>query len=178
VSLFFIPNESYADTFGYTTRGVSVINLENYIRGGGFGISANGTGISITILVDGTGTAQTEKGNIYNTDNTPLTNGQTNQITTGGSGPRTDVMNFTSAPTFVNGTTYLIEGWSNNAINGKSLAYDTATGEGRTQSAAYGTWPNPLVPVSGNERYSIYVTYTPSGGGAAPIYDEIIWFEE
>src|SRR3990167_3079672 len=85
---------------------------------------------------------------------------------------------FSSPPSVINATNYWLAMFGGESSAEKlSIRYDTGTdGDSDQQSIAYAfpsppSAPNPWVPSNTliNRKYSIYATYTPSGGGATPI---------
>jgi hypothetical protein len=155
------------DTFGYTTKGASTASaLENYITGGTFTCPSDGTGSSITAFINGDGTTQTYKYNLYIASNL-ANNGATNQGTYDGASSASGyTQNFINAPSLISGTDYIISAWANSATGTCTICSDAATGARRYRSQSYGAWPNPISWIGdvSNSKVSIYVTYTPAAG--------------
>ena len=166
-------------TFGYGTQGGSYIGLSfggiSYIRGALF-TGVAGTGTNIIAYISPTASIEVAKNYKYavyvHGDLSLLTNGITNEGTyaiSEAEGWKT--LNFTSAPTFT-AVDYLLAGWSSPGIASGdpelNIAYDTGdANQGHTRQQDYvANWPNPLtVDSHDTNKYSIYATYTPGGGG-------------
>ncbi len=158
-------------TFGYTGAGASTVTVEDNIRMGRFQISENGTGVSITALIDVTTAAKNMKANVYqdetgetDVDVAVLANGETEQISVGTGASQSITFNYNAAPTFVSGTFYRISLWSVAAGGNGLVHFDSAIAGADAYSRAltYGAWPNPSGTLTNTDqaRLSIYTTYT------------------
>lgn len=152
-------------TFGYGTMGASSANAGNIILILPATTASDAGGKSLTYIAFGTRSQSTSpvaiKGNIYDTSNVPITNGQTNSLTAPYANLGFNDLGFPTSPTLAASTAYQLCVWS--SVSGKfqaQPAFDTgASGIGASQSLTFGTWPNPLVPVNTTSRYSIYGIY-------------------
>jgi len=150
--------------FGYDTAGTAgSVSIKDNIVGSVFTGSA-GTGSSISARMIVYYAQDAPKFNLYQHSNlAQVTNGTTDVLNSQESTETWVTLDFTSAPTLT-AQDYIICAWSDLYSTYPSstiLKYDSGdTNQGHTQSLSYGTWPNPLVPVHNNNKYSIYVTYT------------------
>jgi len=150
------------DTFGYTTQGGSSTYGTNKRIGCRFTSSGSGTGASISWANNYSFSTGHVKCCLYESDLDKVTNGETEEKTSGGA----DVWithNFISSPTIA-AADYWLYWWSDTFYPEEK--YDSVTGWPYTDvNIAYGAWPDPI---SHNEltgrKYSIYCTYTPGGG--------------
>ena len=186
VSQGFLDNAIYPvridPTFGYTTAGASLTLLENSIKGSRFTATENGTGSSMSWYMLKAAASTVAKANIYSSpDSTPnpITNGSTNEATLTPSTSSWETASFTSAPSFVVSTEYLLVAWAPSVVGSQQIYYDVGSaGQGTASSLTYGTWPDPLVETDDTNKYSIYATYTAAGGASTPsITSDIIFFE-
>ncbi len=169
------------DTFGYTSAGVKqslITGVTTSIFDNATG--ATGTGVSmsayIQVVNDGTINGQMY---LYDTNLAKVTNGVTNENTTLGTTLHWETQNFTSAPTLT-AQTYYLAFWSEGAgppfgaytyVN-----YDNGSGNTGWYNTVdiYKIWPTTLAKdfelTDGGLGviFSIYATYTPSGGEETP----------
>ena len=156
------------DDFGYKTAGTTkVILIENKEAGSLF-TGAVGSGISITASLsnDALETHYGKFGIYTHSDLALVTNGTTSEAGfTYTKGWRT--INFSSAPTF-SAVDYVIVVWGKPPTTGDPRLWGDAgdANQGHYQANTYSgeVWTNPLVPTHDNNKYSIYATYTPTGG--------------
>jgi hypothetical protein len=149
-------------TFGRTDVAASNKTLSNRARGSEFTTSEDGTGDSITIYVD----AACEIGGAVYDDNSSLPGNMVDTSTLYESPSSGGWVSFTSAetPSYTASTIYHIMGVD--AGTDPVMRWDTDAGIG---SWWPDTWPlsDPApAPTASDKRYSIYVTYTATGGGA------------
>ena len=159
--LFLLPSISEAATFGYTTSGASFSTIVDTIRGSAAIMPENGTAISMTIRIAGTGSTMEIKTKLYDDSNNSVTNGETTEVTNAPGSVNNLTLTFPVSPTLTANTTYKLAAWSNSGVSGtKTLAFDATGNADFQQGLTYGTWPEPLVPVTQNTRHTIWVTYT------------------
>lgn len=167
-------------TFGYTSVGASYESLmfgtNNYIRGykAQSGVLGTGDNIRAYIIENNDSSARVIKYAIYLDDgsgpNAILTNSQTAEVSCeAGTINDWKIANFVSSPTIAASTNYWVAGWGTdaNSTKGVRIALDTTgSNSGFSLTSDYGaSWPTPLTTeILNNWKYSIYVTYTESGG--------------
>jgi len=82
-------------------------------------------------------------------------------------------LDFTDGPTLVIATKYIIAAFLgyDGFLGTIWFAYNSGgtSGDSKYKTAlTYNSWPNPITFSNSSNRYSIYATYTPAGGGAGP----------
>jgi hypothetical protein len=166
----FLDNATYpvthaaGATFGFTSAGANPDGIGDYIFGSLF-TGAAGTGSSMGVYVY-TNDSEASKCNVYvHSTLAPLANGSTVEKASVVTGLNT--YNFTSAPTFT-AIDYVLVAWSYLDCSGVQIMHDAgATNQSHGKSATYGAWPNPISsPTHGAYKFSIFCTYTPTGGFA------------
>jgi hypothetical protein len=168
-----IPNvHATQHNFGYETLATGSTSLiENYIRGSVFNITEVGIGDSITIgLKCSTSWTGNVKCAIYLHSNlTLVANGVTEELnTTLTSTLAWYTFNFVGTkPTFTANTAYVLGAWAQDVTGDAYTGYDTGdTNQGHSKALTYNTFPNPITLTHTARKYSIYCTYTVSGGYA------------
>ena len=163
------------DTFGYTTRGASTSVFDGNLIACSFtGAAGNGTSLTISAMVANYSTPTNKiKGAVYDASNNLVTNGTSNEKTdlTGTVGDWT--LNFASpiSPTFTAQTYWLAANGDAAGFpfgEGTQYYYDSGTAnQAKYISNAYTSFPPATLSggTNQNNKYSIYATYTPSGGG-------------
>jgi hypothetical protein len=151
-------------TFGYTTIGATLSFGYEDVRGSSFAAPDNGTVDSVTLYGnDGDFIGMNVTCGLYDDDASDAFIDQTAEIawTAGNTEWRTST--FSSPPSIVSGTSYIIVGWASES--GLGFYYDTgATNQGAVNtSATYATFPDPFGGTRDTNKYSIYATYTASG---------------
>jgi hypothetical protein len=166
-----IPNvHATQHNFGYETLTSTGYSIENQIMGSVFNITEAGTADSITAGLKWYSTAWIGKIKcaIYLHNNLSLV-GVTQECTITLTNTYTwYTFNFTGTkPTLTINTAYVLVVWSNATAGANRVCYATGdTDQAHYKTETYGTFPNPLVPVHGGFKCSIYCTYTVSGGYA------------
>ena len=167
-------------TLGYTTNGASTdYDPQDYGQWAGpYTMPEDGTGVSMSLYATAKSSGNVVCRLAIFTDSSgvpgaQITNGITPEITiAGGSGTALRTGTFTSGPTLTNGSKYWLllwfgSGWASPA----GFKYDSPGGTQSYYHGAYtysstGNAPNyPGSGTSSGEKISLYVTYTPSGGG-------------
>ncbi len=160
-------------TFGYTSIGAYGDIISNVIRGSVFTMPEYGNAISITAAVGYSGPAPGEtatlKAAIYKHSDLSLvaTSIEQTDISLSWISASWVTFTFSSPPTLQSGIDYMLVVWATQTSSSSNvfLAYTSgSTNQGHYQSSTYtGTFPDPLVPSHDNNKYSVYVTYTPTG---------------
>ncbi|MFA5014825.1 MAG: hypothetical protein WC549_04730, partial [Actinomycetota bacterium] len=162
------------DTFGYTTVGTAGSNIfEDFAILGKFTYSG-GTGYNatkVTWYTEAAGTDSTYHGNtkcaIYKDSDKSLVVATVEVYINFNSPAWTDYA--ISSPPALTNQNYWLAFWPDKY---SYYYYDAGGTSGESNIGAYtGNFPNPLtpttfVPDANNRNYSLYATYTPSGGGA------------
>ncbi len=159
------------DTFGYTSiglteRGPRTANYMRFYNGGYLGASGTVTSLSYYGKLSSAGNLQTalytKSGSTYSL----VTNGSSNTLPITTNLQWWDTV-FANNPTITAQTYYLLF----NTDVGCLLYLDAASGYAQIKAQTFGTWPSTFSSPSNDvpEQFSIYVTYTPSGGGTLPI---------
>jgi len=169
----FVPTVNATQyNFGYETIGSGEYSIENYVRGSEFTITEAGTADNITVAlksaVGGTFTGKF-KCAIYNSDNSLVLNGVTEERTLTLTATVTwYTFNFVvTKPSLIVNQAYILVAWTQYLTGYAYMVKDTGdTNQGHYDSAAYNSFPDPLVPTHNDYKYSIYCTYTPSGAPA------------
>ena len=169
----FIDNAVYpirhasGEVFGYEGEGLSETNIEDQIVGSVFtGVAGIGTNFTAygTFL-----SSVDRKAALYtNSDSKILKNGTSSVATLGTMGTSSwQTFDFVNVPTF-SATDYVIVAWNENfSFDAAVLNYDTgATDQGHTDVETFNGFPATATFVHNDNKYSIYVTYTPSGASA------------
>lgn len=154
-------------TFGYTTAGASFgATAANEVYGSGLNKTASASGVvnSITLTIARGGTPRNFKGLMILTNGTLLTNGITPAKSEDTAGKTTYTVNYSTSPSVTSGTDYnpavTVDG-SNNIY----LDTGGASGDGFGQFAGYSyASPGNVTKTNLTNKYSIYATYTASGG--------------
>lgn len=163
------------DFFGWSSYGASSDTIESQMYGSRFVISADGTGVSITVGSNPSTTSKTFTCQVYDNgsgDNdvevNKIANGVTDQHTPAGTGQAWRTATFTVAPTFTSGTSYRLLVVGKGGSGTHVVYYDAAIAGAygyRQGSLTYPTFPDPAnVSALDEVRVSIYCTYTPSAG--------------
>lgn len=156
--------------FGYDTAGASYFYVTvNVLYGPLTGaVGSGGTGNSISAYFSNGGDGRNFKGVLIDHSDSDVieTNGVGNETNIpSGTAWRTSA--FGTSPTITNGTTYYPFVIMNNAA--LKLYYNTVTSEGLYDgSNSYETPANPGALSSDNGKYSVYCTYTETGGASIP----------
>ena len=163
-------------TFGYTSEGASTqYSIRNEITGSWYNLTEDADVVSISAfaqVIDSSGGATTNyKFGIYDQSDNSFV-GQTTQGTSFDNNP---TLNISGTVSLTSGNYYLViwnDSPSGSYGNGYStLKYDSgATGKGGQDGSSFGTFPNPWSPSAQSREYSIYATYTASGGGYNPAF--------
>jgi len=152
------------DLFGYDTLGGSDEWGSNTRIGCKFACSAAGTGISISWGNDYTFSSGSVKCCLYDAAGDKVENGETEEETSGNAEDWV-VHDFLAAPT-LSIADYWLFFWTNSG--NPEFKYDTVSGWPYIDTViTYGDWPDGIAvgsPLTGC-KFSIYCTYTPSGGG-------------
>jgi hypothetical protein len=158
-------------SIGYETKGGSNTSYENFGQASDFP-SADGTGIAINIWLYIGNSTQTTYARIYNrTTTNTITNSNVSVTGITKDGTTVTTINYSTAPNFVSGVEYMLA-FSGQSIGGTHSVFYNAGDAG--QSSIYtGGYSLPSNSTSwtldgGTNKYSIYATYTPAGGGATP----------
>ena len=169
------------DTFGYTTAGgtESVQASNNDVEGSAFTASGTGTVTKLTVYgdLDTSGTRLVKGVMALNSDLTLIANGVTAPTTVTITSPAWIDLNYSTGPSVTNGTSYILGDIFNLGAPYFDPRYNTGvSNQGVFDNSNNYTTPADLVSVTRSTRkFSIYATYTPSGGGAAaPIPQNII----
>lgn len=158
-------------TFGYTTQGASNISsgLDTIITMGDTFLGAAGTGVSMSVYAAKSSVAVNVQMAVYDTGVNLITNSNTNSVSV-------DTANWYTAtdvgtPTFTAVQYYLC---INSQTNPFLYYFDSGTNGRYLNTQAYGSWPASLTLVTPGtaRKYSIYATYTASGGGTTPTVDQ------
>jgi hypothetical protein len=156
--------------FGYHTLGTYDLSFQGVIYSYNSAPASTGVGSSISVALKGWGAGEKVKCNLYKySDNSQVTNGQTEERTTGGSDGIFYNFNFTSAPSLVGGTAYQICMWTDSVTN---LYYDSTGSDIYSYLVkAYGTWPTNTTGFTNSTglKFSIYATYTTGAAGPAKL---------
>jgi len=150
--------------FGYKTKGAGTHSNADRIIGSKFTCPENGTAESITAyILAGAGTPV--KFGIYkDSDNSRV--GYTEEWITTALYNDWKTLNIVSGGTLVQNTDYFLVWWRD-TTGSATFYYDTGVTRGY-QNIAYNGFPNPWEPTKTDNswKFSIYCTYTPSGGQA------------
>lgn len=152
--------------FGIQTTGTPDFSCEDIIRGAVAAPASSGTTTKITAYIKETSAdnAHTCKCLLYDAAGNLV----------GESAERSDItitaawVDFSISVPVISGNSYFIAFWGNSAAGAIRLGQTAQTGEGRWRNATYGTAPDPVGTLyTDDQRYSIYVTYTETGGGVS-----------
>jgi hypothetical protein len=177
------------DTFGYS--GTPATILYSLCSTGGpyyakyTGVAGTGVNMSFYGQEEGNGDVTTGQMKLYDgTSDTgsEITNGITDTVAVTTTF-QWYTSNFTNAPT-LSATDYWLAAWTNGTcppFGGYFQWYGDNT-DGTSSSAdssnTYNTWPTSKIGgAGGSYKMGIYVTYTPSGGGAPAQDNDVIMFE-
>lgn len=147
-------------TFGYTSAGASNADRDLNAYGSLFTLTEGATVTKLTMYGESVHVAHTSQGNIYQSDNTQVTNGVT--------ATRTGIISvgwidytYSTSPVLTSGDYYLANRATNNTGT-SNIAYDASAGTGFSDaSCTVGGWDSPLAGETDNtNKYSIYATYT------------------
>lgn len=160
-------------TFGYTTLGTagSTYIYSPNIVGSVFACPEDATVTSITMGIN-ENSARNFKGIIVLKSNLNLvTNGVSDVVVGSGSGAQWVTANFSTPPTLTGGVEYVLMSISDNFP--AWLTYDAgSSNQGYLDSSnSYTTPTNPTDATNNNNKYSIYVSYTPTAGGTPVTID-------
>jgi hypothetical protein len=152
-------------TFGYESKGANYQSCGNRITGSVFTINEDGTLDKITVwLYSGAGATIHAKCAIYKHSDLSLV-GVTEERFIKFEDIAYDFNFSDPKPSLDASTEYIPVVWGRTADGNLYCYYDAGdTNQGHYDSEAYNSFPNPLVPTHENRKYSIYCTYTPSGG--------------
>lgn len=168
------------DTFGYTSLGVS--SLSQPVNRGLFSnlnTTASGDGVvdSIQVGTLGNGGASLYcKGLIVKVSTSAILADGISPIITISAISGWQIKNYTNKPSVISGETY----WAGVVFgSAMSVFRDTSTGVNSLyeNDNNYSTPTNPSSLTNSTNKYSIYATYTPSGGGAAAPVQDVIFFD-
>lgn len=157
-------------TFGYTSQGASSAGIGAKIRGAAYSLSESATTSKITAYLEKSGTGSTGlKTAIYSDAEAKVA--ESSEVT---SNPATGWIDFTLSTSLSSATFDLLaygSGADGFPFNTHFIHYDS--GSGHTiyyNPGVYTSWPASFTPTSefDGDRYSIYATYTATGGGAEP----------
>jgi hypothetical protein len=179
----FLENAVYPiksnDTFGYTGAGGSYNNLstdEIYMRKGIPGSTGVVDNIRASMALTNAGSTNYQHG-LYNSD-LSLVSPQTATGVINSTTKQWWILDFSGGPTVTGSNTYYVATFVDGLGTGNYIKFYKDTGGVSGDSkyvdgTTYNSWPNP--PTAGNSTsiYSIYATYTPSGGGTtynAPMF--------
>jgi len=158
-------------TFGYTgAGGSSNVWSTNILPAFAHATGAAGTGVSMSISIDGTHSTINTQMCLYNADLNKVTNGVTNENVSTPTAKHWETQNFTSAPTLT-AQTYHLAFWTDSVgplTNWIDMYFDDDASYTVWQdtSSTYKTWPDPIEKdtTDSGHRLSFYATYTASGG--------------
>ena len=160
------------DTFGDETDGGSFASINSRVRGYLATSGAAGTGDSMSVYIEGGGASPFHDlgCHIYIDEDNLLTDGITEVITIDDTGTKQYTLNFVSPPTIGAATTYLLTAWGKPGQFTISMFYDDAgTASYDDFNGGQWNWPTSAFSTDATARsYSLFVTYTASGGAAAP----------
>jgi len=169
VSLFsfssFVPEASAGEaTFGVTSYGENSDDIGNTIRGSIFTAPANGsvTSISAYIFIQ-SGAPRTAKCAIYESDLTLLGYTEERANLFVDSTPYLYEFTMSSPVDVVAGEQYILAIWGMGAADYtfRVMRGSGTANQGYSDSLTYAaSFPDPLVPVNDNNKYSIFATYT------------------
>ena len=177
------------DTFGYTTKGgsesyiylASPVTFTDYASK--FALTESGTLTSVTGWFTGYLAATKFVMAIYDSSLNLVE--QTAEVTKGGSDGWTifeKSSNLNTNPTKTSGDYWLVARSDGGGNANTRLYFDAGSANqgGYKSRASYSASFASTIDWTANNtnKHSIYVTYTPSGGGAAPLQQDIIWFDE
>ena len=158
--------------FGYETAGGSLQNLWNIIAGSVFACTEAGTADSITAYI-GVGSSPTGghdtyvKCAIYDSSLNLVGSSAQVLLPKATTGWRT--FNFSDPKPSLSIANYWLVAWAEfpHATFSTWLYYNAGdANQGLTKATTYNGFPNPLVtPTYSSNKYSIYCTYTVTGGG-------------
>jgi len=157
------------DTFGDNAIGASSGNFENYVIGAYATAGSAGTGTSMSAYVQSTGDDPIHELGcyLYDDTNTKTTNGETERKNSSTTAGWID-FNFNSAPTIA-AQQYLLCIWGGSGQYDVKIWFDDEDLGDAEYDYDSGQWNWPTGGFSDSDNvYSIYVTYTPSGGGETP----------
>lgn len=156
-------------TFGYTTAGSSSSRITDAIYGSVFG-SAAGEATKLSAYVFGPGSGEPMKTAIY------IDSSSSKLAETGAQNPNGALwqdFTFSSNPEISSIDYILVAGsdGSGSPVH-SSLYYDSGdTNQGHYQTITYPTFPSTASFSNNNNKYSIYATYTESGGTPIGVSD-------
>lgn len=152
----------YAATFGNTNVEIGVFDVGDWIQGSVFTMPENGTVTKISVNEHVVLNPESSKVAIYQGTTLIATS---NTVTVSGS--TYTWYDYTISASLTGGTAYSLVVWSSFLNDGVEVHEATTGGTGKSKSLVYtGTFPNPITWAGDTTKlYSIYATYTPSGGG-------------
>lgn len=164
------------ETFGTTAQGGSTGGwlCDGAITGSreGFNPASDGTADSCSAWVLGTGgmTSRNVAMCLYdNSDNSFITDGNTNEVSVSAGADQEITFTYTSKPSVLSAAAYNIVVWGELAAGDVEIYGDfISSAGGQEVNGNMFTWPDPWVPTNANRRFSLYCTYTPAVGGNAP----------
>lgn len=163
-----------ADTFGDTSTSATTASVEGFLNGQIFACPAAGTGVTTHAYVRATTANKLMKGGLYDAvdpNSNLITNGGTGQNTVVANGAHWEAFAFSSAPTLA-AANYRIIVWGASGSGTGVVYYDTGVGTIEYKSQDYGSYPTNVDWAQLTSRtFSLYCTYTPSGGGLVKIMD-------
>lgn len=151
-------------TFGYMTIGGTVsFKIEDRIQGSVFTLLENAEANSITVYLEITTDPHNAKCAIYKYSDLSFVGETEERDIPVGTGWET--FNFTTPPTLVAQTEYILVAWGESTTGTFLMANDTGTTtQGQFQAIAYNGFPDPIVPTTTTRKFSIYCTYESLGG--------------
>lgn len=172
-------------TFGYTSIGATgqFVVATNAVRGSYLNPSASTDGQVDSVSVYGSHDVADKhiKGMMLDTSMNLLTNGVSDAFVVS-TIDEWQVATYTTKPTVTNGVSYypaFVSEFSD-GTNFFRFSYDSSSGTNSFQDStnSYAAPQNIGTPTNSSNKYSIYATYTVSGGGggATSTDDGIIWF--
>lgn len=164
-------------TLGNTVQGASSDwwPTDSALYAGSYTMTEDGTGVSMSFFIDNSAAFDTKYRlavftNSAGSPGTQITNGITPEIVvTHPFSAAWVTTNFAVGPTLTNGTTYWLVMWfgvgsSSSLLRYTSTANFAKINSGGVSYASTGTMPAFSSGSASDEKASLYVTYTPSGG--------------
>lgn len=153
-------------TFGYTSAGATYIDNYNFLIGGKYTLSADGSVTSMTAFYQTVSSGKKAKCAIYTSSGASFTRlGVTEEITNPAVDGVGQTFNF-GTPVALTAADYLLASWADGAT--VNLRADSSGGNIEyTNNYVYSSgYPNPFAhEFSASYKVSIYATYTAGGGG-------------
>jgi len=161
-------------TLGFTSQGGSSQTSigSNRLLGSKFTASENGDITSGSAILTLVGTKARIKIVVSNSSKNIVTNGTSPQSGTGSNGNQTLTCTYSSSPQITNGNEFYIMVVSSDIS--WTLYYDSGTtGQGLNDTTnSFATPTNPSDGTDEDRKYSVYVTYTSTGGGGTDYEEE------